>query len=63
MDDTNWERVVDAETDDNEERGDICMALREAGHDDMADVVGGVTIHEARRAYFETTGDLWVWKR
>jgi hypothetical protein len=53
------ERIVDAESAENEERGDICMALREAGFAYEADVLGGETVEVARASYLGLTGKVW----
>ena len=58
-DEPDWERVVDAETEDNEERGDICMALREAGAPMAADDAGGMTVEDAREMYRQVMGKEW----
>jgi hypothetical protein len=50
------------ETDDSEERGDICMALREAGAPMAADEAGGMTIEDAREAYRQVMGKPWRWR-
>jgi hypothetical protein len=50
---------VRAETADNEERGDICMALREAGAPMAADEAGGMTVEDAREVYRQVTGKEW----
>ena len=52
--------VEDEETDD--ERGDICMALRDNGFEDEADEVGGMDIMNARLVYFELVGVAWNWE-
>lgn len=47
----------DAETDENEERGDLAMAVREAGHPDVADEIGGMSIEDAREVAGEFVPD------
>lgn len=56
--DNTWEAV---ETDDNEERGDIAMALRDSGFTNEADDAGGETVENARTLFEETTGKPWNW--
>ena len=46
--------------DENEERGDIVMALRQAGYNHQADEVGTFTIEDARAAYERIMGRPWV---
>jgi hypothetical protein len=47
------------EDDENEERGDICMALRDAGAPMAADEAGGMTIEDAREMYRQVMGKEW----
>lgn len=49
--------MVDGE---DEEKGDIVMALREAGHPYQADAIGSFTIEEARATYERIMGKPWV---
>jgi len=53
---------VDVEDVENEERGDIGSALRDAGFEDIADEVGGLDITMARDAFAETMGTPWNWE-
>ena len=55
-----WERIVDAETEENEERGDICMWLRAHGYPGLADDCGGEPIENVRAEYYSLTGKEWV---
>lgn len=50
------------EDEQNEERGDIAMALRGFGFEDIADDVDGCTIEDARATYFEVVGVEWNWE-
>ena len=53
--------VVEDE-DADEERGDICMALRDLGFEDEAHEVGGMDIMNARLVYCELVGVDWNWE-
>lgn len=57
------EQIVDAETDENEERGDLCMELRATGHHHAADEAGGMSIEDARALYDSLMAEPWVWRR
>lgn len=48
------------ETDENEEREDICMYLRGHGYPTLADDLGGETIETVRSEYRRITGKDWV---
>ena len=50
---------TEPETDENDERGDICSALREAKYYSLANDAGKATLDEARDAYERVTGKPW----